>query len=614
MRATEDFAALPLLEDPAISPDGTRIAGRVAAQGRLYFGILSLDSDQPALVPLGNNDLNWWRWVNKDWLVIGYGAAVPGPDDAEDWYVTRAAGVRADGKKIVPLAKDAAQDGDDIIWVAHDGSPRILLSAQHSVYSNNVNFWPNVMEYDVSTGKGRTVLPSRETIMNWVADSSGVVRMGSGTSLSGRDVRVLYRGDARSDFREIVHQKRSDDNDYVLPALFLPEAGKALAYADDAQGYGGIFEYDLARLALGKQLYGSKGFDIGSMIRNQTGDALAGIRYLEAGPRTEWLDPDLAKLQSEVDDHIEGARGTLLSYSDDRKRAIVLVSGADSPGAYFLYDRPSGDMRMLALRNQAIKMARLNPVKTVKYKARDGLEISAVLTVPRGRPAKALPLIVMPHGGPAARDDESWDWWAQFLAERGYAVVQPNYRGSTGYGTPFHEKGEGEWGLKMQDDLDDAVAWLASQGIADAKRTCIVGASYGGYAALRAAQRGGGIYRCAVSYAGVSDLGAMKRYDGRFLGGQARGDWLKKQAPDFRSVSPLFAAADFSIPVLIVHGKEDRTVPYSQSKSMADRLEDAGKPVVFITQPQADHHFTRGEDRLEFLKALEKFLAEHNPA
>jgi dipeptidyl aminopeptidase/acylaminoacyl peptidase len=223
-------------------------------------------------------------------------------------------------------------------------------------------------------------------------------------------------------------------------------------------------------------------------------------------------------------------------------------------------------------------------------------------------------LILMPHGGPCARDSERWDWWAQFLADRGYAVLQPNYRGSSGFGTDFAEKAQGEWGLKMQDDLDDAVAWAVKSGLADGARVCIAGASYGGYAALRAASRGGSVYRCAISYAGVSDLGAILRYDRRFLNTGARRDWLRRQAPDVRAVSPINHAASFSIPTLIMHGKKDRTVPVAQSRAMAEKLERAGKSFTYIEQPEADHHFSNEADRLQFLRELEAFLAKNNPA
>jgi dipeptidyl aminopeptidase/acylaminoacyl peptidase len=270
-------------------------------------------------------------------------------------------------------------------------------------------------------------------------------------------------------------------------------------------------------------------------------------------------------------------------------------------------------MDRVAWNNTTLKSRTLSPVSTVEYKARDGTAIEAVLTMPRGRPTKGLPLIVMPHGGPGARDSEEFDWWAQYLAELGYAVIQPNYRGSTGYGKAFHDLGKGEWGLKMQDDLIDAISWAAAQGIADPKRVCIVGASYGGYAAMRGAQRDGGHYRCAVAYAGISDLGAMLRYDRNLLG---RGvvDYWKKQAPDFTAVSPKFHAAEFGAPILIAHGVEDKRVPVKQSRMLVGELQKAGKPFEYLEQKLGDHHFSRSEDRIEFLKAMKAFLEKYNPA
>lgn len=294
---------------------------------------------------------------------------------------------------------------------------------------------------------------------------------------------------------------------------------------------------------------------------------------------------------------------------------LVRVGDASQPGSIYYYDaEDSGSMKLFAYLNGAIRSARLGPVSTFRYKARDGLSIEAVLTLPKGRDPKNLPLIVMPHGGPEARDSASYDWWAQFLADRGYAVVQPNYRGSTGYGKKFMDAGDGEWGLKMQDDLNDAVTDLANRGIVDSKRVCIVGASYGGYAAMRGAQRDGTKFRCAISYAGVSDLNGMIRYDSKFLNANAARAGWRQSAPDLKAVSPVNHAADFSTPILIMHGKKDLRVPVAQSRRMVNRLKAAGKSVEYTEQPEGDHHFTREADRVQFLEAIEVFLAKHNPA
>lgn len=607
----EAFAEVPQIDDPELSPDGKRIAGKVAIAGKQYFAVMTLGTNTPPkMLSPGKADLNWWNWVNDEWLVVGIGQELPVEGDT--WYVSRAIGYHPATGKTVQLARNAAQKGDDVIWTARDGSARVMLAYQTSIYTNMPGFWPRVDEIDLATGERRMVVSSKPGVMNWYADGAGVVRMGIGISDDGRSRRVHYRDRADASFRTIDKTKTRDER-LTVPALFLRDTGKALVVDDDEEGYSALYELDLKTLARGKQLFASKGYDIGGIVPDASGFGYLGIAVNENRPEIRWTDPDMAATQATVAGMVKGAQVRIVSTNSDRSRAIVAVGGADAPGGYYLYEAPAKTMEPLGFNNPTLKMRRMHPVRTIRYKARDGLEIAAVLTLPAGRKEK-LPLIVMPHGGPFARDSESWDWWAQFLADRGYAVIQPNYRGSSGYGTRFTEKGEGQWGLAMQDDLDDAVKALTDLGIADPARVCMVGGSYGGYAAIRAAQRDGKTYRCAVSYAGVSDLNRMLKHQSSFLFGGARRDWLREQAPDLKNVSPLNFPSEFSIPLLLMHGEEDRVVPIVQSKVLAQKLKAAGKDVTYIVQPEGDHHFSRTEDRLEFLKALEAFLKKHNPA
>ncbi|RSY88722.1 S9 family peptidase [Sphingomonas koreensis] len=608
----EAFAELPDIEGPDLSPDGTQVAGRVAIKGKQYFAVAKLGGEgPPKLLNPGEADLNWWRWVNDEWLIVGIGREVPVEGDS--WYVKRAIGFHAPSAKTIQLApRSVAQNGDDVIWVSRDGAPRVLLSYQTSIYTNDAGFWPQVDEVDLTTGKRRMIVPSKAGVFNWYADGAGLVRMGIGMSEDGRSRRLLYRDRPNALFRTIDRAKTREDR-LTVPALFLEDKTRALVIDDDEKGYSALYELDLTTLERGKQLFASKGYDIGGIVPDSAGSGYLGISVEEDRPLIRWTDADMMAMQSAVSALVKGAQARIVSLNRDRSRALIAVGGADAPGGYFVYSRSENTMDPLGYNNRTIKMRRMHPVRTIRYKARDGLEIAAVLTVPASRKGK-LPLIVMPHGGPFARDSETWDWWTQFLADRGYVVIQPNYRGSSGYGTEFEKKGRGQWGLAMQDDLDDAVKAIADLGIADPSRVCMVGASYGGYAAMRAAQRDGNRYRCAVSYAGVSDLNRMLKHTSSFLGGGARGDWLRDQAPDLKNVSPLNFPQQFSVPVLLVHGEKDRVVPLVQSKVMAQKLKSAGKDVTYIVQPEADHHFSRTEDRLEFLKALEAFLAKHNPA
>jgi dipeptidyl aminopeptidase/acylaminoacyl peptidase len=614
----EAFAALPMAERPSLSPDGLRFAAKFAVNGELRLVIVNIKDGPNRIrsIGLGENDLNWWSWVNDEWLVAGVGneQSIQGMT----WYLTRTVSIKADGSKINMLARNvAAQNADDVIWIAHDGSPRILLSYQSSPYFDNPGFWPRVDEIDVVTGRMKRLIAPHDSVRSWYADGTGTVRMGVGYTDRTRTSKLLYRPNADAPFRIVDKADRRRKESLVVPLVFLADPGKAIA-RDDRNGTDALYELDLTTLELGKKIFEAPGFDLGSVQENLTRTGLAGVRYTADGPEVHWFDPALAKIQADIDKAVGTRKARIISTSRDETQMIVHVGAPDQPGGFYYYDTAVGAMHLIARINDQFGNARLSPVRTVHYKARDGLDIAAVLTLPQGRDPKNLPLILMPHGGPFARDAEEWDWWAQFLAHRGYAVLQPNYRGSAGYGTAFAEKGEGQWGLAMQDDLNDAVDWAVAQGIADAKRVCMVGASYGGYAAMRAAQRDGSKYRCAVSYAGVSDLAAMMRYDRRFLDHDGRNDWLKEQAPNFAAVSPVNFAAQFSTPILLIHGKKDRRVQVGQSREMAEKLKAAGKIVgkdyIYVEQPLADHFFSRQADRLDFLQRLDAFLGQHNPA
>ena len=606
----ETFAKLPGIENPKMSPDGTRIAAKMAIGGQQVLVVAPLfPGGKLAAVKVGASvDINWWHWVGDDWLAVGVGS-----QDVlygEDIYVTRTLGVKADMTKVNRI--DWTHSGvraDDVLWTASDGTPRILLSRQTGIESES-QWYPQVAEVDLSTGRTKTIASGQSNVFDWYADGAGVVRMGYRYDDDSRKKALLYRSTNRDPFKVIASARGSQT--IVIPMTFRAD-GSAIA-SDDSGGRDEIYEVSLPDLKLGKKLYGAEGYDVDGIVENATGDDIDGITVTDRFGHTIWLNPKLKEIQDAVDKAVGTRRARIVSWDRTRSKFLVQVGSPSQAGALYFYDPANGSMQRYSWQNTDLKGRMLSPVTTIRYMARDGVEIEALLTLPRGRSPKALPLIVLPHGGPFARDSEDWDWWAQYLAETGYAVVQPNYRGSSGYGTVFARRGEGQWGLKMQDDLNDAIVDLAKKGIADPKRVCMAGASYGGYAAMRAAQRDGALYRCAISYAGVSDLQAMQRYDGKFLYGKTRGDWLKKQAPDYRSVSPRFGAADFSIPILILHGREDKRVPVKQSRMMAAALKEAGKPYDYIEQPLGDHHFTRAEDRLEFLKAMGAFLAKYNPA
>ena len=603
----EAFAELPEIEDAELSPDGTRLAAKMSIGGEQILVVHSLfGGTAPAALRSGNVDLNWWSWVNDNWLVVGVGDEQIVYD--EDMYIRRVLGVSSDMKKLNKIDEDRSGiEADDVIWIARDGSPKFLLSKSTGIHTES-EWYPSVFDVDVSTGKVKKIVSSVDSVWEWRADGSGNVRFGT-MYRDGERRGILYRGPEGGKFQRVMLGKR-EERSIPEPMIFRKD-GNAVAF-DDGDGRDAIYELALPSFTIGKKLFGNDRYDIDRVVLNAEHDDVSGFVFTDKRRRREWLDPSFKELHDALDQTLGAGNAYITSWSRDRKRLLLEVGNPSQAGALYYWDTDGNKMERIAWNNKVLKNRKLSPVSTVEYKARDGTPIEAVLTLPRGRAHKGLPLIVMPHGGPGVRDSEDFDFWAQFLAEQGYAVIQPNYRGSTGYGKAFFDLGKGQWGLKMQDDLVDAIGWASSQGLVDSKRVCIAGASYGGYAAMRAAHRDKQHYRCSISYAGISDLKAMLKYDRNLLGKKVV-DYWKNQATDFDAVSARFHAAEFGMPILIAHGLVDKRVPVKQSRMLVSELQKAGKPFEYVEQ-KGDHHFSRSEDRLEFLKAMKAFLDKHNPA
>jgi dipeptidyl aminopeptidase/acylaminoacyl peptidase len=333
-------------------------------------------------------------------------------------------------------------------------------------------------------------------------------------------------------------------------------------------------------------------------------------------PETELFDPTLEARARGTGKAFPGESVSFVGFNRDFSHIMVFTSGGGDSGTYWTVDIAKGAAKPFGLPYPSVQIADVGPIRMVDWKAADGLALRGVLSLPPGLPAKNLPLVVMPHGGPEARDYPTFDWWAQAFASQGYAVFQPNFRGSSGYGVKFRNAGFGEWGRKMQTDISDGVAELAREGVVDPKRACIVGASYGGYAALAGVTMQQGLYRCAVADAGVSDLGAMIAYARDREGDQAGSGqryWRTFMGEHADQVSPVRLASRADAPILLIHGKDDTVVPFSQSQAMAAALKAAGKPVELVVMPSEDHWLSREETRTMMLKSAVAFVERYDP-
>ncbi|KTE15517.1 hypothetical protein ATE71_07150 [Sphingopyxis sp. H115] len=554
----------------------------------------------------------WIRWVGNDNVIVGLSALLPVETDR--WYISRLIGIDRSTGKITKLLWDlGGQNASDVLWIPADGSKEILVAAQSSIYSNIPGFWPAVYRVDVATGRKRVVEKGRADVVDWGADHLGRVRFGIGYRDTTTKSTLLFRSSGERALRVIDSAKLGDEEELTIPFYFVPDSNRGFVIKENASGRSAVVEIDIPTGKDVRTVYADDEADVERVLMASDGSKLLGVSTSDRDTPLRWLDPAMAAHQKTLEAASPNSVVRVESFSDDQKKLLVRFSTPDNPGLLFYFDAVTGDLIKLAAMNDTLDGKRLSRAKMIQYKARDGLEIEGVLTMPRGRNSKNLPLVVMPHGGPWAHDTLTYDYWAQFLAERGYAVLQPNFRGSTGYGIAFEKAGQGQLGFAMQDDITDGVRWAVAEGIADPKRVCIVGGSYGGYAAMWGIAKDPDLYRCAVSINGVANLRReVNDFGGMIRKRLYRGQW-QKMTPDFAAVSPINAIARIKAPLLLIHGKKDVTVDHAQSARMYSAMTKAGKAVEFVSVPLADHYFTREADRMTLLTSIERFLAKHNP-
>lgn len=611
---TSAFAELPFVENARLSPDGTHMAGLFGVRGQQRIAIMPVRGDRSKAVFVGmpnDTEAAWINWVGDDNIIVALYALLP--VEADRWYISRLISINRSSGKITQIMWDSGgQNAADVLWIPTDGGTEILLAAQNSIYSNTSEFWPTVYRIDVTTGRKKVVERGRPNVMNWGADQQGRVRIGIGYRDDKTRSTLLYRPDREGLLRVIDKANLGEEEELVIPFQFLPGSDRGLVVKEMKDGRSAVVEIDIPTGDEVRTVHADD--DVEGVVLGANGSKLLGVTTSNREERLRWLDPAIAAYQKTLERASPKSVVSIESFSADQTKMLVRFSTPDNPGLLFFYDASTEELLRLAAMNETIGGKRLSRAKLIQYKARDGLEIEGVLTMPRGRADKNLPFIVMPHGGPWAHDELSYDYWAQFLAERGYAVLQPNFRGSTGYGAEFEKAGQGQMGFAMQDDVTDGVRWATSAGVADPKRVCIVGASYGGYAAMWGIAKDPEVYRCAISINGVANLRReVNDFGGAMRERLYRQQW-QKMTPDFAAVSPINAIARIKTPLLLIHGKKDVTVDHGQSARMYSAMSKAGKTVEFVSVPLADHYFTRAADRVTLLTSIENFLAKHNPA
>jgi dipeptidyl aminopeptidase/acylaminoacyl peptidase len=500
-----------------------------------------------------------------------------------------------------------------------DRDDRNILITEHpwklvgNSYYYNRDAKPEITRLDIYSGKqarlGRVPLADASVLV----DRDDVPRFAIGSNDSGLLAVAWRRSQESNAWEEFALPGFVEST--VVPLRFTAD-NSAVIFTGirEGQRYEALFELTLSDHAV-KQLIEIPGADVRDVITDFQDREVIGVTGYTDKLVYQWLTPDhpSARLQRALHKAFEGNEVRFISQSANGKRAIVFVNSDVAPGEYLLFDTESKKASMLRASRSWVDMKKMQSRESFELKSRDGLTLHGYLTRPTS--PGPYPLIVLPHGGPhSVRDTWEFDWEAQLFANRGYAVLQLNFRGSAGYGLDFQHAGYREWGAKMQDDLTDATRWAVDQKIASADRICIYGASYGGYAALMGAVREPKLYRCAVGYAGVYDLLMLLESGDASVSKLGRSElerFLGTDAADLRARSPAFQAKAIEVPVFLVHGTEDFRADYKQAMRMKEELEKAGKSVEWTALRGEGHGVYDDETRKQLYESILAFLDKH---
>lgn len=606
----EAFAHLPAMSFPQLSPDGSHLLHLAPVDGRNRVFVRAIENGTvgPAKeVGLGTVPVAWATWVNNRRILVGI--RFPGLRRNIPTVETRLLAVDLDGtdplrlERRVPPGRAPVQIQDDIVDLLPEDDEHILVALPAKGFG-----YPDVYRMNVYTGRARRVQKSRHRIEQWITDLGGEVRLGTASLF--REITVYARPVGSRKFVP-VHTYEDGTDPAFLPMALAAGSNTLYVISDHAGDKRAVYEFDIARRTFGRRLFGREDVDITDVVIDRATRAVLGFGFTVDRRHIHYLDERYRAWQALLDRRFPDATNRIISSSRDRRLHVVVSARETRPGDYYLWDVGEDRFTLLGQRYPELPEAALAEMRPVAYEARDGLRIPAYLTLPPGIDARPLPTVIYPHGGPSSRIARRFYFIGQFLANRGYAVFQPNFRGSTGFGRAFKQAGHGQWGMAMQDDLVDGIRWLIARGIADPERICIVGGSYGGYAALMAAALTPELIKCAVSLNGVSDLAAWVADRAPFADAAeltiTLGD--KAAAPEaLAAISPITYAERFTVPVLLAHGDQDRRVLVSQSRNMAAALAAAGRDHRLVILEGSDHRVTYGPARRLFLRELEAFL------
>ncbi len=611
----EAYGQLPSVRSMAISPDGAHLAYLVNSEEGEFLSIYNFKDGPVGSVGASKLKARGVSFAGPDHVIIEVSMTARVSGFRGKFEHSGAFAYNLRNNNIVQLLSRVvnlhpAQTGLGYIVGIHKKSNDVFMPAFIGDQFSDPPY--NLLKADLDNGLASIFHPGNVDTQDWFVDTDGTI-------LAREDY-----SDKRNQYS--VWTKKSGDwvKIYSKTAEIAPISligiksdRSALIFSDRKQsdGFTALFQMQFDGTIL-PPIFSRTDSGIGSVLLDQN-RVVFGVEYDGLYPFYEFFDSEIEKLVNSVAKLHPDSAVTLTDWSSDFNKLVFYVAGGPTVPAYFVLDRTTLKLTRVVNAYNNITDKDVGELSTIEYKARDGLTIPAIITwPPYVENRKNLPLIVIPHGGPEAYDAIGFDWMAQYFANRGYLVFQPNFRGSTGFGAKFRDAGRGEWGRKMQDDITDGVKALIKTGSADKDRICIVGASYGGYAALAGGAFTPDLYQCVAAIAPVADLPKML-IDERSDNG--KDSWVltywktvigdpKSEREKLEAISPADHADAFTAPVLLLHGDDDTVVPFRQSTIMEGALKKAGKEVTLIKLEGEDHWLSTGETRLQTLQELDRFV------
>ena len=615
---------MPDVLRPSLSPDGNYLAFLARSGNRLGLAVIDIEKRTSRMIAtLPDADIIEHHWVNSTRLVFVTGNVFDAAGTVRPWRTGGLFAVDRDGSDTRRLALPM---GDGRSLIMRPRYTRVMATladgGDHIIVAANERDFDSSDVYRLNTRTARKTLLSYDNpgdVQLWALDRDGLPR--AALSGKGTQSRVFYRRDVQSpwikwfdgDFREPLIRVSAIGYDGAIIGFGLRD--KSVAAMVNTRQTSALLRLD-EQGQTQQVLAARDDYDMAQPVFDPLAKKLVGVSYVGERQTVVWLDDTWAALQRQIDQVLPNAVNVFVP-PEQGKHMLVRSYSDRNPGTVYLYDFRSRKLEFLIDSRPWLKPAQMAESRIVKFAARDELPLSAVLTLPKDSSGKKLPMILIVHGGPWV-PPYSWGWdaEAQFFASRGYAVIQPNFRGTTGLGLKHQLASYKQWGLAMQDDLTDTVAWAVKQGIADPKRMCVYGASYGGYAAMQALVRTPDLFQCAANYAGITDLLLFHSVTWSDL---SDSDFQRHLLPvmvgdpdrdraQLRATSPAQNAGKIKAPVFMAYGGEDRRVPIIHGERMKDALEKLGKPLEWMVKTEEGHGFTQLDNRVEFYSRLEAFI------